>query len=55
MTNAEKLKEVFGKDFAIVSHPVITPDGQEFKTYSILTNDLEQVKIEKWLDAEFKE
>lgn len=55
MTNAEKLKEIFGKDFSIVSHAIKTPDGQEFKTYSILTNELDQMRVERWLDSEFKE
>ena len=53
VTNADKLREIFGQNFSIQSHPVMIGDIQ-VKTYTILNNDLEQKRIEQWLDEEYK-
>lgn len=53
VTNAEKLREIFGQNFSIQSHPVMIGDTQ-VKTYTILDNNLDQKRIEQWLDEEYK-
>lgn len=52
MTNQEKLTEVFGEGFTIVSFPVA---NGKYKSYAIMTPNRQQVRIETWLGQNYVE